>query len=81
MDIIIFKIEKDTLGYTDVLLRLFGVNFCTGSFRKTAFWIRFFGYGISAKDLKHHNLLFSERNGLKKFLKIGTWKISALYKF
>lgn len=82
MDIIVFKINRqNSVGYTDVLLRLFGVNFCTGSFTKTAFWFRFFGYGLAFKDLRNHRLLFSERNGYKKSLKIYNWHISALYKF
>ena len=82
MDIIVFKIEKCSLfKSTDVLLRFFGVNLCSGSFTKTVFWIRFFGYGFAGKDMTKHNLSFSERNGLRKTLKIYNWQISALYKF
>ena len=77
----VFKITRlKYSGYTDVLLRLFGVNLCAGSFAKGIFWIRFFDYGICAKDIKQHGLLFSERNGLRKSLKIYNWHISALYK-
>ena len=33
-------------------------------------WFRLFGYGIVFKDVKRHPLLFGERNGFTKYLKI-----------
>jgi hypothetical protein len=39
------------------------------------FWIRIFGKGIHVSTLP---LNFSERNGYRKFLKIGKWKIKGL---
>ena len=44
-------------------------------------WIRFFGgAGIKWKDVKLHPLIFSERNGYKKYIKVGNWIISYLGK-
>lgn len=37
------------------------------------FWFRFFGYGLHGKDTTKNRLLFSERNGYRKYLKIGNW--------
>lgn len=34
-------------------------------------WVRLFGWGISYKDLRRHPLIFSERNGYSKYLRIG----------
>jgi len=41
-------------------------------------WFRIFGVGFHWKDISRHRMYFSERNGYKKSLKIGTWKISFL---
>ena len=41
-------------------------------------WFRFFGIGLRWKDIRKHRMLFSERNGYKKMLKIGFWRISFL---
>lgn len=38
-------------------------------------WIRIFGYGISIRNVKTLPLLFSERNGLVKYFKVGNWVI------
>jgi len=39
---------------------------------KGLWWFRIFGYGISWKSLKYHNMLFSERYGLRGW-KMGRW--------
>ena len=44
-------------------------------------WIRIFGYGIVCKDLRHHKLLFSERNGYAKQITIGNWHFKYLTKW
>jgi hypothetical protein len=44
------------------------------------FWFRFFGRGFCFKDSSKHRLLFSQRNGYSKYLKIGGWIISYLPK-
>ena len=44
------------------------------------YWFRIFGYGCLFKDLNKYNLLFSERNGFRKYIRIGNWCISFLKK-
>lgn len=41
-------------------------------------WFRLLGKGLKFKDVTVHNLIFSERNGYKKFIKIKNWIISYL---
>ncbi len=41
-------------------------------------WFRIFGIGFHFKDLSKNRLYFSERNGYKKYLKIGKWAVSYL---
>lgn len=41
-------------------------------------WIRIFGYGFTWKDSYKQELLFSERNGYTKYLKLGKWIFKAL---
>jgi hypothetical protein len=41
-------------------------------------WFRVFGFGLHWKDISKHRMSFSERNGYKKALKIGSWRISLL---
>lgn len=41
-------------------------------------WFRIFGVGLHFKDTSRNSLIFSERNGYKKALKIGNWRISFL---
>ena len=45
---------------------------------KGMWWFRIFGYGLHCKDVKIYPLLFSEREGHKKYLKIGRWIIKWL---
>lgn len=49
-------------------------------FTRYKFWIRLFGYGISGKNLKKHSLMFSERNGYTKTLRIFNWSFKLLRK-
>jgi hypothetical protein len=49
------------------------MSFINGVKSKGAWWFRVFGIGISWKDVRLHRLLFSERNGYYKGLKIGNW--------
>jgi len=41
-------------------------------------YIRFFGYGIRWKNTRHHPLIFSERQGIKKYIRIGKWIITTI---
>ena len=45
---------------------------------KGMWWFRLFGYGIHAKDLRTHDLMFSERNGYRKRLTLGNWSLRFL---
>ena len=47
---------------------------------KGAGWVRLFGYGIAWKDVSTHPMLFSERNGYVKTLRIGRWSFRLLNK-
>lgn len=42
------------------------------------FWFRIFGYGLHIKDAKRHQLMFSERNGLTRYWKVGGWVVRVL---
>jgi hypothetical protein len=46
--------------------------FC-GTSQKGQWWFRVFGVGVSWKDIRIHPLLFSERYGHRKGLRIGSW--------
>ena len=51
-------------------------KFLSGYRAKGFWWFRVFGYGISWKSLKYHNMLFSEREdilGRRKGIKIRKW--------
>jgi hypothetical protein len=48
---------------------------------KGIFWIRFFGIGFSVKNTNIVPLIFSERNGYTKSIKVGKYYISYLKKF
>jgi hypothetical protein len=36
-------------------------------------WFRIFGVGLSWRDIGAYGLLFSERNGYSRYLRIGKW--------
>lgn len=42
------------------------------------YWFRIHGIGISIKDVNKHSLLFSERNGYTKTLRIKNYSIKLL---
>jgi hypothetical protein len=44
------------------------------------FWFRILGRGISGKRMKTYPLLFSERNGYAKTIKIFGWSFKILNK-
>lgn len=43
-------------------------------------WFRLFGIGLTWKDFSKHGLIFSERYGYTKYLKIGKYVIRLLLK-
>jgi len=44
-----------------------------GMHKKGIWWFRILGVGLSGKDTRLHPLLFSERNGYQKGLRLGNW--------
>ena len=42
-------------------------------------WMRILGKGIHWKDTSKHRLYFSERNGYRKALNIGKYRLSLLH--
>lgn len=52
--------------------------FCYSTFTPGRFWFRLFGIGLVIADSTKHKMLFSMRNGLKKYLNIGKYRISYL---
>lgn len=50
----------------------------SGYFTRTGGWFRLFGVGVVWKNLDHHRLCFSERNGFKKHFEIGRWSFAWL---
>ena len=42
------------------------------------FWIRLFGLDFAGKDLRYHQLFFSERNGYVKTYRFGNWSFKFL---
>ena len=73
-----FKIIKIDNSSRQYILRIF--NLCLFCLSKSNgfYWFRLFGIGLKFKDITKHNLLFSERNGFKKHLKINNWIIGYL---
>lgn len=55
-----------------------GYNIWSFHYHNRFGWFRVFGKGLKWKDTSIHRLMFSERNGYKKGLKIGRWYISLL---
>lgn len=43
-------------------------------------WFRLFGFGLYWKDVNKNPLLFSERNGYVKNIRLGKWFIGVLPK-
>jgi hypothetical protein len=50
----------------------------TYSKTKSHFWFRLFGIGFSIRDITVWKMLFSERNGYTKYIKIGKWLVTYL---
>ena len=71
----IFKDHKNTKTYS---VKVGRVNVFGWSYHNRFGWFKIFGKGIKWKDTSIHRLMFSERNGYKKGLKIGRWYISLL---
>ncbi len=73
-----FKLEKDNKD-RQYVLRLCGVSICAIALSNGIGWMRILGKGIRWKDTTKHRLYFSERNGYRKALNIGKWRLSLLH--
>lgn len=73
----LFQGHKNPKPYS---FRLFGINVFSIYYHKRLGWFRLFGKGLKWKDITVHPLIFSERNGYVKYLKIGKWSIGLLKK-
>lgn len=62
---------------TQYKLRLFGIDIWISNHFSDSGWFRFFGAGLKWKH-ERLGLLFGERNGYTKYLKIGKWIIGYL---
>jgi hypothetical protein len=62
---------------TQYVLRLFGVTCWASIHSKKCSWFRIFGRGLMWKHIDN-GLRFSERNGYKKYLRIGKWIVEYL---
>lgn len=58
--------------------KLRGVSIFTISLADGTGWVRLFGKGVHWKDTTKHPLYFSDRNGYRKTLTIGKWRIKLL---
>lgn len=59
-------------------LRLFGIHIASVLTADGKGWMRLFGTGIYWKDTRKHDLVFSERYGNKRFIRIGNYLIGML---
>jgi hypothetical protein len=73
------KVTRTEWGATQVTIgpRIGDWPLFCGSFKPGLGWFRIFGAGLSWKDAKRHGLMFSERNGFSRRLRIGSWGIGA----
>lgn len=58
-------------------IKLFGKVIWAINYTKCVGWFRLFGIGLRWKH-QSLDLIFSERNGYKKYVKIGKWIITYL---
>lgn len=58
--------------------KLFGVRVFSYYYHNRFGWFRIFGRGLKWKDTSMHPLIFSERYGYAKFMRIGKWIVGVL---
>lgn len=47
-------------------------------FASNQVWFRLFGIGLCIRNISLHPLVFSERQGCKKYFRVGSWIITYL---
>ena len=57
-------------------LRLFGYDLLFMHYYNGLMWLCIFKEGFVIRDVNKHRLIFSEREGYKKYIKIGKWIIT-----
>ena len=62
-----------------LLFRFLGVTVWASTYHPEYGWFRIFGRGLTWKH-ENRGLIFSERNGYKKYIKLGKWIIRYLPK-
>jgi len=62
-----------------LLFRFLGVTVWASTYHPEYGWFRIFGRGLTWKH-ENRGLVFSERNGYKKYIKLGRWIIGYLPK-
>ena len=62
----------------DWSIKIFKYRIFTIYFGNRIGWFRLFGVGMKWKDLRKHDLLFSERNGYTKYIRIRNWTFGYL---
>lgn len=60
----------------NVRIRFFGYDLLFMHYYNRLMWLCIFNIGFVIKDINVHGLMFSERNGYKKYVKIGRWIIT-----
>jgi len=68
------KIDENTTQY---VLSLFGIILWVSTHSKKCGWFRIFGKGLKWKHI-NNGLIFSERNGYRKYLRINKYFLSLL---
>jgi hypothetical protein len=61
---------------TSYSLKILGINVFAMYAQNRFGWFILFGRGLTWKDLTIHDLTFSQRRGLTKYIKIGSWCVS-----
>lgn len=73
-----FKLGKNNKD-KQYVLRLCGVSIFAIALSTGLGWFRILGKGIHWKDTTKHRLYFSERNGYRKALTIGKYRLTLLH--
>jgi hypothetical protein len=68
-------------NYYNFHFKVFKISILAFSYYNHAGWFRFFGFGLHWKDSTKHDLSFSERNGYRRYVKIGKWIVGYLPKY
>jgi hypothetical protein len=54
------------------------ILFFCAYWQRNSFWFRIFGYGLRGNRINEYPIMFSERNGYTKTIKLGNWSFKYL---